>query len=207
MGRPKTRATIRQGRHLACLVTLLWTLCGCDEDHKDQITLQVGHEQAITFEVHSGFAHYYELPGHGDMLRIILASYEIGCMEYRSPEPGEVFVAVTVRVPPNETLAPGTFEWKGVVIDEAEDKDEEESPVTDALPFVRLAQAARALPPGGQLKLRKFAPERFGLVQGQLAFRDAETGQVASTALLGDFSVRICHADLDPARRTSLGAE
>lgn len=207
MGRPKASPVACRGRPLACLALCGLLLLACDDNHVDQITLQVGHDEAIPFEVVSGFAHYYELPGHGDMLRIILASYELGCMDYRSPEAGEVFVAVTVRVPPDETLEPGEFEWKGVVVEEDEEKDEEEAPVTDALPFVRLAKDARALPPGGHLKLRKFSAERFGVVQGQLVFRDAGAGQVASTALLGDFNVRICHAELDPARRTSPGAE
>lgn len=207
MGRPPNAPVTSKGRHFACLAVFGVFLAGCEQEHRDQITLQVGRDQAIPFEVESGFAHYFELPGHGDVLRIILASYELDCMEYRSPEAGDVFVAITVRVPPNETLDPGTFEWKGIVVDEEDDEDERAAPVTDALPFVRLGEDARALPPGGHLKLRKFSPERFGLVQGQLAFRDAGAGQVASTALLGDFSVRICHAALDPARRTSPGSE
>lgn len=181
-------------------------LLGCESPPKDEVTLQVGAAQAIQFEVESGFAHYYELPGHGDVLRIVLASYEVGCMEYLPPSEGEVFVTITLRLAPNETINTGKYPWSGLVVEgDGDEEDPTLAPRGVALPFVRLAQDARALPPGGYLELRKFVPERFGMVAGELAFRDAIEGQAATTALLGSFEVRLCHTELDEARRAPPG--
>lgn len=197
---PKTRLLAGAFCLLASLVST-----GCDQEEKDEITLQVGPEEVIRFEVTSGFAHYYELPGQDDILRIILASYPLSCETYRPPNPGDVFITVTVRAPSPQLIEPGKFPWEGLEFEESsgelENKNEEATPGASALPFVRLAEDARSLPPGGELNLTKFEPETFGLVEGELAFRDAETGQAANTALMGHFAVRLCHLGLDPARR------
>lgn len=208
MQRPKAN-TLRQIRRAGTfgLTGLLLLLAGCGGDKKDEITLQVGPEQVLRFPVESGFAHYYELPSGGDVLRIVLASFEVGCTDYVSPGPGQVFVTITLKVPPNQTLQPGEFEWKGLTTEEPKEGEEPPPPVVSPLPFVRLAEDARALPPGGVIKLREFHPERFGVVAGELAFRDAEAGQAANTALMGSFEVRLCHAELDPGRRATPGAQ
>lgn len=208
MQSPKATSTRRSPRAATAGVLILsMLLLGCNGEKKDEITLQVGPEQVIRFPVESGFAHYYELPNGGDVLRIVLASYEVGCTDYISPGPGQVFVTVTLKVPANHTLEPGEFEWKGLSVEDAEEEEESPPPVVSPLPFVRLAEDARALPPGGVIKLREFHPERFGIVSGELAFRDAEAGQAASTALMGSFEVRLCHTDLDPGRRAAPGSQ
>lgn len=179
----------------------------CNRSAEQEVTLQVGPEEIHRFGASSGFAHYYELPGEDDVLRIVLASYPLGCEQYQAPEPGEVFITVTLRVPPQKTLEPGEYPWKGLKPQASEPNadaptsEEEAPPEPSALPFVRLAKDARALPPGGGLTLTKFEPETFGVVEGELRFRDADTGQAASTALLGHFSVRLCHLSLDETRR------
>ncbi len=180
-------------------------LPACEREKPDEITLQVGPEEVIRFEAISGFAHYYELPGQDDILRIMLASYPLSCETYRPPQIGDVFVTVTIRAPSPKLIEPGTFPWNGLEV-EAESGDaqaqvDEATAQANSLPFVRLAEDARSLPPGGGVVLKKFEPETFGLVEGELAFRDAEAGQAANTALMGQFAVRLCHLELDPARR------
>lgn len=199
------RRSGRFRRTLLCVIALC--ALGCDKSSAQEITLQVGPEEIHRFGASSGFAHYYELPGEDDVLRIVLASYPLGCEEYQAPEPGEVFITVTLRVPPRKTFEPGEYTWKGLKPQPSDPEQtasttEEDAPAEpSALPFVRLAKDARALPPGGGLTLTKFEPETFGVVEGELRFRDADTGQAASTALMGRFSVRLCHLSLDQTRR------
>ncbi len=180
---------------------MLLGLLGCKGREETQLSLQLGPERIIGFEAKSGFAHYYELPGEDDVLRIVLASYSIGCHAFTPPGPGEVFIAITVRVPGDRTLSVGRYPWPGIQLEPNDEEDEvlEESS-TIALPFVRLAGEARALPPGGELRLTQFEPEPFGEVKGELAFRNASVNEPASVALLGKFSVRLCKLQKDPAR-------
>lgn len=201
--------TLRSHRRLGRLIIVggAFVALSCQKQTEHEITLQVGPEQIHRFGANSGFAHYYELADQGDVLRIVLASYPLGCGQYEPPKPGEVFITVTLRVPPPKTIEPGKYAWIGLPSQASESDspaapDEQNSASEpSALPFVRLAEDARTLPPGGQLTLSKFEPETFGLVEGELAFRDADTGQAANTALLGRFSVRLCHISLDATRR------
>jgi hypothetical protein len=71
-----------------------------------------------------------------------------------------------------------------------------------ALPYVRLAQEGRPLPPGGQVKIAKFSREPFGVVEGEFKFSDAGDGEAATAALLGSFRVQLCHVELDSTRVT-----
>jgi hypothetical protein len=210
----------------------LLSLTSCSSDEGPTFTLQVGPAQVMKFTARSAFAHYYELPGQEDVLRIIVASYPLGCHEYREPEPGEVFATVTLRVPVNENVEAGTYAWTGLPKKEeaplegeaaappvpaaaeappepppegaGEEKDEKLlRPLPGyAIPFVRLAQDARPLPPGGSLKLAKLERQPFGQVQGEFQFRDGGDGEAATAALMGEFSVRLCHISLDSARAT-----
>lgn len=181
---------------------LLLAICcagaaGCDAPAQSPITLQVGPNQVLSFAPRSAFAHYYELPGHDDVLRLVLASYPMGCESFIPPGPGEVYITVTVFAPPTTTIEPGEYRWEG----RSSDEDQEESePRAYALPFVRLAKEGRPLPPGGLLKLKTIQKEALGLVEGQFAFRDGGDHQAATAALMGDFSLRLCHTDFDPAR-------
>jgi hypothetical protein len=176
---------------------------GCKKEPKELITLQVGPLETIRFEVVSGFAHYYELPGKDDELRILVSSYPMSCQSYTAPPPGETLISITVKRPTPETITTGEYPWEGLHAPSSEEspRDDATKSKASALPFVRLAEDARALPPGGGLKLTQFEPEPFGLVAGEFAFRDAGPGQVATTALLGKFSVRMCHLQIDSSRR------
>ena len=126
------------------------------------------------------------------------------------------------------TWEPGTYVWEGTPKKEDEplegeavpeppppesdEKDEADVEGAEkialplpgyALPFVRLAQDARALPPGGTLKLTKLERQPFGQVEGELQFRDGSEGDASTAALMGEFSVRLCHISLDSARSTT----
>ncbi len=179
-------------RPALCGILLPLLLISCRKEQEQTFTLQVGPAQVMKFPARSAFAHYYELPGEEDVLRIILASYTLGCHEYREPEPGEVFATITLRVPVNENVEPGTYVWEGLPKKEDEplegeavpeppppesdEKDEADVEGVEkvalplpgyALPFVRLAQDARALPPGGTLKLTKLERQPFGRSRGR----------------------------------------
>ncbi len=172
-------------------------VASCGPPPEPSITLQVGPNQVLSFEPRAAFAHYYELPGHEDVLRIVLASYPVSCQRFLPPGPGEVYVSVTVFAPPTTTIEPGAYPWQGLPSD---DEEEDAEPQAKALPFVRLAQEGRTLPPGGLLKINAFKKEPLGLLEGQLAFRDGGDQQASTAALMGDFSLRLCHGDFDPAR-------
>lgn len=210
-------------------------LSGCKKKEEQPFTLQVGPDQIIRFEAKSAFAHYYELNGEDDVLRIILASYELGCQDYLPPQPGQALLTITVKVPPHETLVTGRYLWEGIpeapkeplegeapappaakeadagptsADQEASNKEGEEEPAVPpapgyAMPFVRLAEDARPLPPGGSLRLTSFERKPFGLVEGELQFRDGGDGEASTTALMGPFSVRLCQISLDPARNAT----
>jgi len=193
--------------HHALLLSCALASLSCTETKGSQLTLQVGPGQTIQFEPKSAFAHYFELRGEPDVLRLFMASYEMGCQEYKSPEPGDVFVSVTVTVPEGEKLKLGNAMWEGLSLPTADtllpgEKVVEEAPrpQVSALPFVRLAEEGRSLPPGGHLKLNEFQRSPHGLIRGELAFRDGGEGQAATAALLGEFEMRLCHLELDPAR-------
>lgn len=173
----------------------------CKSDLVDEVTLQVGPDDVIRFRPQSGFAHYFEMPGGEDILRIFLASYDLGCQEFRPPGAGDVLVAVTLRAPADKALVPDAYPWKGLVDPKEVSDDQAEAPGLQSLPFVRLAEDARPLPPGGELVLKKLEAEPLGLVEGEFAFRDADVGEAATTALIGSFSVRLCQVGLDEARR------
>lgn len=214
----------------ACGILLPLLLTSCGKEEEQTFTLQVGPAQVMKFAARSAFAHYYELPGQEDILRIVLASYSLGCHEYREPEPGEVFTTITLRVPVNENVEPGTYVWNGLppkgedpqaaeaaaqpAPPPAESDAEKEKDAVSgevivpplpgyAVPFVRLAQDARALPPGGTFKLTKLERQPFGQVEGELQFRDGGEGDAPTAALMGEFSVRLCHISLDSARATT----
>jgi hypothetical protein len=195
----------KNGRRAALLLCgaafLSFSCLGCKNELVDEVTLQVGPDEIIRFRPQSGFAHYFEMPGGEDVLRIFLASYDLSCQEFRAPGVGDVLVAVTLRAPASRALVPERYPWNGLVDPEEASDDEAEPPGLQSLPFVRLAEDARPLPPGGELVLKKLEAEPLGLVEGELAFRDADVGEAATTALIGSFSVRLCQVGLDEARK------
>lgn len=189
-------------------------LTSCSRARQPEITLQVGPDQILHFSPVSAYAQYFELPGQGDLLRIVLASYAVPCKTYLPPSKGEVYVAVTLHVDDGQPISGTEFGWDGtvpsfaplhpVVAGSAE-------PTTGAsnwaLPYVRLANEGRPLPPGGKVKISAFAREAFGIVEGDFQFSDAGDGEAATAALLGAFRVQLCHVELDPNRAASLSNE
>jgi hypothetical protein len=130
-----------------------------------------------------------------DEMRLLLASYEMGCNEFKRPAAGEVFVTVTLRVPSGEVIEPGTYPWTGDL------ESFKDAKVAGALPFVRLAEEGRALPPGGELRLDRFEKRQYGEVTGELLFQDGGEGETRTAALMGPFRARVCALSLDESRR------
>lgn len=192
------------------LLLLSMGAIGCKSDTKHELTLQVGPDRIIRFAPTAGFAQYFEIPGQDDRLRIVLASYDVGCNSYVPPDQGQVYVSVTVQARPGETLLGKKIPWEGtkqqLTAAETAAKDEEQNQDTSdtvfayALPFVRLAKDARPLPPGGYITIRKFDREPYGTIEGEFEFSDAGEGEAATAALLGPFRVQLCHVALDEAR-------
>jgi len=188
----------------------LWlsTLLGCSSPEAPPITLQVGPDRILHFSPKSAYAQYFELPGEGDLLRIILASYPVPCKTYVPPGKGDVYVTVTLHSEPGKPLTGREFSWEGLPVAYFSDLRPAPSPAEApspnwALPYVRLAQESRPLPPGGHVKLARFSREPFGVVEGEFKFSDAGDGEAATAALLGSFRVQLCHVELDPARATA----
>lgn len=181
---------------------LCLALCGCDEESPPELMLQTGHGRVHRFSARSGYAQYVEQLGGVDTLRIVVASYPLRCHEYKPPPDGEVLVTVTVSSPPGGIEAPGRFHWTGTlpVTDLNTLETEEEGAEASALPFVRLAREARALPAGGQLALLQFDPTPHAMVAGEFQFSDASQGESARAALFGPFQVPLCAVQLDPMR-------
>lgn len=202
-------------RRPSTILPLLGTLAiGCQPQTKHDLTLQVGPDRIIRFAPVAGFAQYFEIPGQDDRLRIVLASYDVGCNSFVPPDQGQVYVSVTVQAHAGESLIGRKIPWEGTkqpldVIEVApagdnQEHDKDKDPVQAyALPFVRLARDARALPPGGHIEIRKFDREPYGTIEGEFEFSDAGEGEAATAALLGSFRVQLCHVELDEARAGS----
>ena len=205
------RAQIRMASKLAqraALVLMLSQLLGCERDDPTRkLTLQVGPDQILGFVPKAGYAQYFEIPGRGDLLRIVLASYPITCHRFVPPRPGDVYLTVTVHAENGHPLVGEKIPWTKVP-DHLLPLEEGQPPPSDAeppqavwaLPMIRLAEDARPLPPGGHLSLSRLAREPYGVVEGEFHFNDASEGEAASAALLGPFHVQLCHVDLDPSR-------
>jgi len=193
-------------RSVAWLLALHLSI-GCQRDTVPELTLQAGPDQILRFSPRSGFAKYVEIPGQGDMLRIVLASYPLTCQSYAPPAEGEVFVSVTVHARSGEPMSGAKIPWDGSTLDLAGQdgpsptaESEEPVPRVWALPLVRLAKDARPLPPGGSMTITRFSREPYGVVEGEFQFSDAAEGEAATAALMGSFKVQLCHVDLDPSR-------
>ncbi len=189
-------------RRLWGILFVLFFAGACRGEAREVITVGVGPTPVYRFEPQAAFAHYYELPSRRDVLRIVLGSYPMSCEHYEPPKAGDVLITITVHADEGRPLAPGKFPYEGD--SEREDEKPEERKGATVLPFVRLAEDARALPPGGFLTLTQFSPEPSGLIEGELAFRDESGGQgadVSMTALLGKFSLRLCRVVRDPSRQ------
>lgn len=178
----------------ATLLGLCGALLSCQSQKAAPLSLQVGPDQTIVFEPVSSFAHYYELPGHGDLLRIVFANYQVGCESYSPPAEGQVYIAVRVQTSSSAALEEGEYPWAG------NSSDEKDPPGPRAMPYVRLEKEGRVLPAGGGLKITTLEKSAMGRVAGVLGFRDGGAGEAPTASLVGAFSVRLCHADLDPTR-------
>jgi len=198
------------GRIAGASMLLLGSQAACTSVEEPPITLQVGPDRILHFSPQSAYAQYFELPGEGDVLRIILASYPVPCKSYVPPGKGDVYVTVTVHSEAGQSMVGREFAWEGLPVaffsashpaaGAAPSGSTEALSPNWALPYVRLAQEGRPLPPGGQVKITKFSREPFGVVEGEFKFSDAGDGEAATAALLGSFRVQLCHVEFDSTR-------
>jgi hypothetical protein len=190
----KTRLRLL-GRALVLLCTV--ALGGCQKEDGAPITVELGGGRSHRFVPVVALARYVEIPAAPDELRIVLASYRIGCDSFSPPPPGEVFASVVALVPDGATIGPGEFSWPGAL---------PEGKLGEALvvPTVGLAEGSRLVEARGKLRLDQVELADNGRVTGQLLFAElegAEPGAPApTTRLSGGFSARFCALSLDPAR-------
>lgn len=204
-----TLRPLRRRRLCLLLSVGAWLLSGCSGEERDLLTVQVGPDQVYRFEPEAAFAHYFELPSRRDVLRIVVASYPVSCTKFRPPSRGDVFITVTLTGEEGRPLGAGKYLYTAEAAledgDVQEAKTEEKSEgKARALPFVRLSEDARALPPGGFVTVTDFTPEPAGIVSGEFAFRDESGGaatDASMTALLGKFRVKLCQLVRDPSRQ------
>lgn len=184
---------------------ILWLggslVLGCQSEEAPRIALEIEGKR-LELAPKTALAEYIELPTEPDELRITLATFPMNCSETRAPRPGEVMIALTLRVPKGKELGPGEYEWKGI----SDDPKGLSEPAV--FPFVRLEKEGRLLHPGGKLKLSALDKTTLGLVQGDFDFHRME-GQaliemtrdpLAQGTMRGAFSAKLCRVSLDPAR-------
>ncbi len=180
-------------------------MTGCREVHHQELTLQVGPAEVLRFAPASGYAQYFEIPGRGDILRLVFASYPLTCPKFETPARGEVYLSVTVQAESGETLVGRKIPWEGIPSSHGTEADSnaadsDSPPPVWALPMIRLFEDARPLPPGGFVTLNALSREAYGVVEGEFHFSDAGEGEAASAALMGPFRLQLCHAELDATR-------
>lgn len=177
------------------LVVFLVVLPGCEQEDVPEITVQVGPRSSFAFAPRTALARYVEHPTQPDQLKLLIASYELGCNAFVAPLPGEVFVTVTAQVPRGEEIGVGDFPWGGDI------EPLKTGQAKIALPFVRLADEGRALPAGGELRLEEVEKKLHGRIRGQLRFQDGGEGEAKTAGLAGSFVARICELSVDATRR------
>lgn len=170
---------------------------GCKREDGAPITVELGGGRSHRFVPLVALARYVEIPAAPDELRIVLASYRIGCDSFTPPPPGEVFASVVALVPDGATLGPGEFTWPGALPD---------GKLTEALvvPTVGLAEGSRTVEARGKLRLDQVELSANGRVTGQLLFAELEGAEpgapTPTTRLSGGFSAHFCALSLDPLR-------
>jgi hypothetical protein len=139
------------------------------------------------------FAEYVELPGRRSELRLIMATYPVGCGSFHAPAGDDVLVSLTLTAPAGDAVALGRFPFTA-------DEEELNGPPR-SLPFVRGANWTREFSPAGEVTLSQFEPKLQGRVTGTFSFLETEPDEGKSQAgLRGEFNVRLCRAAPDPAR-------
>ncbi len=195
-------------------IPILFALCvtaGCNEPPNQELSLQVGPDRILRFSPTSGFAQYFEVPGQGDLVRVVLSNYPLRCPVFEPPKPGQVYISITIRAETGQTIIGEKIPWNGIPAEFLPQEDDalpRRSPVTEtpkvwALPMIRLFEDARPLPAGGYLTVSDLSREPYGVLEGEFHFSDAGEGEAASAALLGPFRVQFCHTELSPSRGDS----
>ena len=175
-----------------CLL-LISILLGCTPTHDagGSIEVKVGprDSQARNFDVTTSLAEYIEIPGVGNELRLLLASYAASCDAFVPPPDGEVSVSVVITTPPGLQPVSGVYPWLG----HAAHGGEVHAPAKAySFPTTRLGHKSFQFQPGGGVVLNGLNLNKHGSVSGLLNFEFSGDAKHPATSLKGRFSARVC---------------
>lgn len=187
----------RLGAPVGALALLLMAFVplGCRARSAPAVYIVAGPEPTdhVEFRPLSSYAEYLVLPGERRELKITLASYQASCDSFVAPAERDSSATVTVIVPGNVELTPGSYPWRGLPAPSAT----EPQPATPyALPTVRLGHRGLTLPAGGEIKLESVATTQDGRVRGLLDFEFPGDAEHVATSLKGSFEAKLCRVRL-----------
>jgi len=167
----------------------------CHPRQQDSVYLVAGPEPAahVEFRPVSSYAEYLVLPGERRELKLTLTSYQASCESFNAPGDSDASATVTVSVPLDTELAPGSFVWAG---HEAHGGTAQRPERPYALPTIRVGHRSQVLPPGGEIVLESVSSTPDGRVRGRLGFEFAGDAERAATSLKGRFEAKLCRVRL-----------
>ena len=171
-------------------------MAGCTpaQDAGGNIEVSVGPAESQTenFDVTTSLVEYIEIPGAGNELRLLMASYPASCDAFIAPSDGEVSVSVVVTTPVDLEPASGVYPWLG---HEAHGGDARSPAKVYSFPSVRLGHKSYTFQPGGAVVLNGLSLNKHGSVSGLLNFEFAGDAKHPATRLKGRFSAKMCRFD------------
>ncbi|MEI9940231.1 MAG: hypothetical protein WDO69_23685 [Pseudomonadota bacterium] len=147
----------------------------------------------IEFRPISSYAEYLVLPGQRRELKITLASYQTSCDSFIAPAEHDSSATITVIVPVESELSPGSYAWAG---QPAHGGAEQPPERPYALPTIRLGHRGLTLPAGGEIQLESVATTQDGRVRGLLDFEFPGDAEHVATSLKGSFEAKLCRVRL-----------
>ena len=167
----------------------------CHPRQQDSVYIVGGPEPAahVEFRPVSSYAEYLVLPGERRELKIMLTSYQASCESFNAPGDTDASATVTVNLPLDAELAPGSFVWAG---DQAHGGSAQRPERAYALPTVRLGHRSQVLPPGGEIVLEAVSSAPDGRVRGRLGFEFPGDADRPATSLKGHFEAKLCRVRL-----------
>jgi len=133
------------------------------------------------------------LPGQRRELKITLASYQTSCDSFVAPAERDSSATITVVVPGETGLSPGSYAWAGTAAHGGTDQQPERP---YALPTIRLGHRGLTLPAGGEIQLESVATTQDGRVRGLLNFEFPGDAEHVATSLKGSFEAKLCRVRL-----------
>jgi hypothetical protein len=195
LARAVSSGALGLNRARVCALGLALALSACRPHRGAELYAIVGPnpEQHVEFSPLSSYAEYLVIPGVRRELKITLASYKASCDSFVEPGDRDTSATITLIVPADVELGPGSYVWAG---HEAHGGSEERPERPYALPLVRLGHHGFVLPAGGEIQLDSVATAQDGRVRGLLNFEFAGDGDHAAASLKGSFEAKLCKVRL-----------